>query len=119
MTVKYTPEDRDDIEGVLMVALNDSFYERYKDLVSAYCLIAGEGFRDYAARLCPFNIDQKDQTDDSVNFYAKKVQPGALFDGHTVGLSSFEEVFDLEGYDEVWVDNTKVLVWTDTGWYAA
>ena len=119
MTVKYTPDDRADIEGVLTVALLDSFRTRYIDLLSAYCRVAGVGFRDDAACLCPYNIDLNPETDYEVNLYAKKVQPGTLFGGYTVGLSSFEEVFDLEGYDEVWVDNTKVLVWTDTGWYAA
>ena len=119
MTVKYTPEDRSDIEGILMSALLGSFRENYINLLSAYCSVAGVGFRDDAACLCPYNIDLTPGSDHYVNLYAVKVEPGTRFGGYTVGLSSFEEVLELEGYDEVWVDNTKVLVWTDTGWYAA
>lgn len=119
MTVKYTPEDRSDIEGILMSALSDSFRDRYIDLLSAYCRIAGDDFCLYTADIHSCNVDQNVLTRESVNLYAVKVQPEMRLGGYTLGLSSFEEVFELEGYDEVWVDNTKVLVWTDTGWYAA
>ena len=119
MTVKYTPEEQSDIEGILMSALLGSFYDRYIDLLSAYCRIAGDDFCLYTADIHSCNVDQNVLTRESVNLYAIKVEPGTRLGGYTVGLSSFEEVLELEGYDEVWVDNTKVLVWTDTGWYAA
>jgi len=114
MTFNYTEEEKDDIRGMLRTALANDFVKKYETLLTEYVQVCGDEFIDLVESINPYSVGTQ-KVGRYLNLYAASSKKFTA----TLALNHINDVFGVEDYDEIWVENVKVLVMTKQGWYAA